>query len=89
MVSLNYNFTVPHVSTHSATRNLQCNPNTCLCGPCFLVVWNIYSSCNLPCATHGIVRHGIATHVIAMQATHLDKYLTMPYRKNAMKQFLS
>ena len=42
--------------------------------------------CNLPCAMHGVVRHGVATHVIAMQGTRLDKYLTMPYHKNSAKQ---
>ena len=39
-------------------------------------------------ATHGIVRYGVAMCVKATQGTHLGKYLTIPYRKNAMKQFL-
>ena len=34
-VPLNYNFTVPCVSKHLATRNLQCIPITCLRGPCY------------------------------------------------------
>ena len=58
----------------------------CLCVPRFLVAWNIHGLCNLPCATHGIVRYGIATPVRAMHATHLGKYLTMTNCKNAMKQ---
>ena len=44
---------------------------------------------NLPCARCGIVRHGVATCVTATQATCLGKYLTMPYRENATKQFFS
>ena len=43
-------------------------------------------SCNLPCAMHGVVRHGVATHVTATQGTPLGKYLTMPNHKNAAKQ---
>ena len=70
-----------------ATRNLQCIPVTCLCGPRFLVAWNINILCNLPCGTHGIVKHGVVTRVTAMQGTCLDKYLTMPYCKKATKQF--
>ena len=34
------------------------NPVTSLCGPCFLVAWNIHVSCNSSCATHGIITHG-------------------------------
>ena len=47
------------------------------------MVWNIRGSCNLSCAMHGIAMHGIAMHITAMQATHLGKYLTTPYFKNA------
>ena len=72
-----------------AMRNLQCIPVICLHGPRFLVAWNIRVSCNLPCATCVIVRHGVAMRVTAMQVTRLGKYLTMPYHKNAMKQFFS
>ena len=74
------------MSMRGAMRIQQCIPITCLCGPhflvVFLVVWNINGLCNLPCAMSGIVRHGIDT-----QVTHLGKYLTMPYGKNATKQF--
>ena len=89
MVPFNYNFTVPRVSMHGATRNLQFIPITCLRGPCFVVAWNIHGSCNLPCATCGIVRHGLAACLTVMQATCYGKYLTMPYCKDAMKQFFS
>ena len=85
----NYNFIVTCVSTYGATRNLQCIPVTCLCQPCFLVVWNIHVLYNLTCATCGIVRHGVAMCVTATQGTCLGKCLTMPYCKNAMKQFFS
>ena len=78
-----------HVSMCGATRNSHCIPAMCLHGPRFLIAWNILISCNLPCAMHGIVRHGVATHVTATQGTCLGKYLTMPYCKNAMKQFFS
>ena len=47
MVPLNYNFIFMCVSTHGATRKLQCISITCLCGPHYLVVWNIHISCNL------------------------------------------
>ena len=47
----------------------------------------LHVSCNLPCATHGIGKHGVATRVTAMQATCLGKYLAMPYHKNTMKEF--
>ena len=39
---------------------------TCLREPRFLVVWNIHASCNLLCATRGIVTcntHTLATRV--------------------------
>ena len=42
-VLLNYNFIVARVFTCSAIRNLQCIPVMCLCGPCFLVVWTMFS----------------------------------------------
>ena len=74
---------------HGATRSLQCISITCLHEPRFLVVWNIHISCNLPYATCGIVRHEVVTCVTAIQVTRLGKYLTTPYRKNAMKQFFS
>ena len=88
MVLLQYNFTVPCVSTSGTMRNLQCISIGCLCGPRFLVSWNMHCSCNLPYVIHGIVRHGIAMHVIAKQATNLDKDLTS-YRNNATKRFFS
>ena len=71
MVPLNYNFISPCVFTRGAMRNLQCIPVMCWHRPCFLRVWNIHVSCNLPCATHGmamrrIAIHGKATHGIAM-----------------------
>ena len=78
MVPLNYNFIVTHMSTCGAMRNLQCIPVTCLRGPHFLVGWNIRISCNLLCATYGIVRHGVAMHVTATEGTRLGKYFTMP-----------
>ena len=65
-----------------ATRKLQDIPITSLRGSCFLMVWIVHVSCNLPCETHRV-----AIRVTAMQGTHLDKHLTMPYRKNIMKQF--
>ena len=37
------------------------NPFTWLHGPHFLVVWNMHISCNLSCATCGIVTSGIIT----------------------------
>ena len=74
-----------HIHTQKHTRNLQCIPIMCLHGLCFLMVWNIHVSCNLLCATCGIVRHRVAMHVTAMQGTCIGKYLTMPYCKNAMK----
>ena len=86
MVLLNYNFTIPLVSTCGAMRNLHCIPVMCLCGPYFLMAWNIHVSCNLLCAMCGIVKHGIATLVTATQAARLGKYLTMPNGKNATKQ---
>ena len=85
MVLFNYNFTVPSMSMHGATRNLQFIFVTCLCGPCIVVAWNIHGSCNLSCAKRGIVRHGIATCLTVTQATCYGKYLTMPYCKDAMK----
>ena len=39
------------------------------------MVWNIHVLCNLQCATHGIVIHGVATHITATQTTHLGKYV--------------
>ena len=54
-------------------------------GSHFLMVWNIHFLCNLPYATCGILRHRVAKHVTATQGTHLGKYLTKPYHKNAMK----
>ena len=35
------------------------NPVTCLREPHFLVAWNIHILCNLSCAIHEIVMHGI------------------------------
>ena len=49
----------------------------------------VHGSCNLPYVTRGIVRHGIATCLTVTQATCYGKYLTMPYCKDAMKQFFS
>ena len=60
-----------------------------MCFSRFLMAWNIHGLCNLPCATCGIARHEIAMRVTAMHATGLGKYLTMTYRKNAMKQFFT
>ena len=82
VILLNYNFIV----THMVPREI---PVMCLRGPHFLVAWDIHILCNLPCATCGIIRHGVGTHVTAMHGTCLGKYLTMPYRINAMKQFFS
>ena len=73
-VLLNYNFIFTCVSTRGATRKLQCIPNMCLCGPCFLVVWSIHISCNLPCSMRGIATCWSATCVTATQGTHLSKY---------------
>ena len=83
-VLLNNNFIVTCMSTCGATRNLQCIPVMGLHVPCFLMAWNINVLCNLLYTTCGIVRHGIATHVTAMQGTCLGKFLTMAYCKNAM-----
>ena len=85
----NYNFTVTYMSMRGAVRNLQSIPSTCLCGASFLVVCNVYILCNLPCTMRGIVRHGVATLVTISQRTHLGKYLTMTYCKNATKQLAS
>ena len=45
------------------------NPIMWLCGPRFLVVWNIHISCNSSCATHGIVTCGIMMHGIVTCGT--------------------
>ena len=74
---------------HGAMRKLQYIPITCLREPRFLVAWNMLVSCNLPCATHEITTHGVATHVTATQGVCLGKYLTMHYCKNTMKQFFA
>ena len=47
-----------HMWQHDKYLN---NPITWLHGPHFLVAWNIHVSCNLSCATHGIVTCGIIT----------------------------
>ena len=47
-----------HVWQHDKYLN---NHITWLCGPHFLVVWNIHVLCNSSCATRGIVTHGIIT----------------------------
>ena len=65
-VLLNYNFIFTYVSTRGAMRKLQCILVMCLRGPRFLVAWNIYVSCNLPCATCRIAMGGITTHGIAV-----------------------
>ena len=90
MVSLNYNFIVTCVSTCGATRNLQYIPVICLHGLRFLMVWNIHVSCNLLCATCGIVRHRVAMHVTAMQETCIGKYLIMPLLQecNEIRSFI-
>ena len=76
MVLLNYNFNFTLVSTFSAIKTI-CIPITCWRGPSFLVAWNIHVSCNLLCSMCGI-----AMHVIAMQGTHMEKFLTMPLEWN-------
>ena len=53
------------------------------------MAWNIHILCNLQCATHVIVIHGVTTHVTAPQTTHLGKYVAMHYRKYAIEQFFS
>ena len=46
-----------HAWHHDKTLN---NPVTCLRGLRFLAAWNKHVSCNLSCATRGIVMRGIA-----------------------------
>ena len=48
-----------HALHHDKSLNI---PVTCLREPRFLVAWNIHVSCNLLCATRGIVTREIATH---------------------------
>ena len=64
-----YNFVVTHMFTHSAMKNLQCIPVECLHGPRFIMANNLRFSCNLSSAMHEIVRHGVATCVIAIQGS--------------------
>ena len=44
---------------HDTTLN---NPVTFLCGPYFLMAWNIHVLCNLSSAMRGIAMHAIVMH---------------------------
>ena len=83
MVSLNYKFSYTHDHTWCHKKSTMYT--------CYGPLWRgtYMPSLILPCATHDIVRHGVATRVTATQGTCLGKYLTAPYSKNAMKQFFS
>jgi len=75
-VQLNYKFIFTHVYTHGTTRKLHCHPITCLHGPHFLVVCNMYISCG---NTHGtkIHTHGTKIHMRGTKhmCTHACKLL--------------
>ena len=58
-------------------REITNTPVTCLHGPRFLVAWNIYISCNLPCATRAIAMHRIAVHRIAVHGIAMRKVATL------------
>ena len=60
-----------HMCPRSTMRNLQCIPDARLCGPCFLMAWNIHVSCNSLRAMCGIVRHEVAMQVTTTHETIL------------------